>query len=129
MKYLIDTNIFLESLLEQEKKSFVESFLKSVVPSDLCLGRFTLYTLAYMLLKRKLNKEFSLFIKNFAMNINLIDLSLEDLATIDFNVMQKFGLDFDDAYHYCCAKKYNLSLVSFDRDFDRTDLKRVEPSL
>ena len=38
-----------------------------------------------------------------------------------------FQLDFDDAYQYAVAEHYRLSLVSFDRDFDRTKNKRVEP--
>jgi len=126
MKYLIDTNIFLESLLEQEKKNHVEVFFKTQDPNDLCIGKFTLYTLAYMLLKRGLHKEFSSFIKNFIANINLIDINIEDLAVIGDEVMSKFKLDFDDAYHYCCAKKYGLALVSFDKDFDRTDIKKIE---
>lgn len=36
-------------------------------------------------------------------------------------VMQKFNLDFDDAYQYVAAKEYGLTIVSFDSDFDRTD--------
>ena len=27
---------------------------------------------------------------------------------------------------YTVAKEYNLQLVSFDNDFDKTDLKRIE---
>jgi hypothetical protein len=30
--------------------------------------------------------------------------------------------------HYATAKKHNLALVSFDQDFDRTDLARKTPS-
>jgi len=36
-------------------------------------------------------------------------------------------LDFDDAYQYAVAESRNLSIVSFDRDFDRTEKGRVEP--
>lgn len=39
----------------------------------------------------------------------------------------RFNLDFDDAYQYYLAKKYNLTVVSFDKDFDRTDLRRKTP--
>ncbi len=41
---------------------------------------------------------------------------------------QRFGLDFDDAYQYQAAEKYQMQLISFDRDFDRTDKGRKEPS-
>lgn len=41
---------------------------------------------------------------------------------------EQFSLDFDDALHYYVAKTLNLTLVSFDRDFDKTDTIRIEPS-
>jgi hypothetical protein len=34
-----------------------------------------------------------------------------------WEVMDRFTLDFDDAYQYCSAEKYHLTLVSFDGDF------------
>ena len=46
---------------------------------------------------------------------------LEQVATT-------FSLDFDDAYQYVVAEKFGLTLVSFDTDFDRTDLKRIIPA-
>jgi len=36
-----------------------------------------------------------------------------------------FGLDFDDAYQYALAVKYDLTIVSFDSDFDRTTRGRA----
>jgi predicted nucleic acid-binding protein len=43
-------------------------------------------------------------------------------------VGRKFGLDFDDAYQYLAAVKYDLTLVSFDSDFDRTERGRRTPA-
>jgi predicted nucleic acid-binding protein len=42
-------------------------------------------------------------------------------------VSKKYSLDFDDAYQYALAKKYNLEIVSFNSDFDRTDAGRALP--
>ena len=39
----------------------------------------------------------------------------------------RFHLDFDDAYQYEVSIRHNLSIVSYDRDFDRTEKGRVEP--
>lgn len=39
-----------------------------------------------------------------------------------------FNLDFDDAYQYAVAEKYDLTIVSFDDDFDGTTRGRSEPS-
>ena len=41
---------------------------------------------------------------------------------------ERFGLDFDDAYQYVAAEKNDLTIVSFDKDFDRTERGRVPPS-
>lgn len=37
------------------------------------------------------------------------------------------NLDFDDKLHYYLAKKKKLQLISYDTDFDKTDLKRLTP--
>lgn len=41
--------------------------------------------------------------------------------------MVSFDLDLDDAYPYVAVTSRELQLVSFDTDFDRTDLERLEP--
>ncbi|MBU1298510.1 MAG: PIN domain-containing protein [Bacteroidetes bacterium] len=41
---------------------------------------------------------------------------------------QKFKLDFDDAYQYSTSEKYDLIIVSFDKDFDRTQRGRIQPA-
>jgi uncharacterized protein len=41
---------------------------------------------------------------------------------------QQFNLDFDDSYQYVVARQFGLALVSFDTDFDRTDLERNTPA-
>lgn len=51
--------------------------------------------------------------------IALLRLGVEDMAKIS-EIAQTFGLDFDDSYQYVAAEKFNLELLSFDRDFDRT---------
>lgn len=127
VKLLIDTNIFLEGLLKQNKSEQVKRFFASTNPKHTCMSRFTLHSVAYILLNRKLFFEFNLFIEGIAMQTEILDLSVEDLSEISDVIMPSFRLDFDDAFQYLCAKKYNCNLISFDRDFDRTDLKRVEP--
>jgi predicted nucleic acid-binding protein len=54
----------------------------------------------------------------------------EDLAALAFTKKAdaEFQLDFDDALHYATAKKHHFTLVSFDQDFDRTDLLRQTPA-
>jgi len=40
----------------------------------------------------------------------------------------RFNLDFDDAYQYAIAEKFNLTIVSFDSDFNRTERGRKTPA-
>ena len=42
--------------------------------------------------------------------------------------MELYRLDFDDAYQYTAAAEYNLALVSFDNDFERTPGGRLTPA-
>lgn len=59
--------------------------------------------------------------------VSLIHLEPEDTQHI-VRVIEQFGLDFDDAYQYTVAERYSLTIVSFDSDFDRTDLGRRTPA-
>ena len=60
-------------------------------------------------------------------DVDILSLDPEDLKTLN-QPAQKFNLDFDDAYQYVVAEEYNLQLISFDTDFDRTDKERREPA-
>lgn len=53
-------------------------------------------------------------------------LTPQDLIQVS-KTMNKFGLDFDDAYQYVAAEKYDLTIISFDSDFDNTKRKRKTP--
>ncbi|RLF19947.1 MAG: hypothetical protein DRZ82_04065 [Thermoprotei archaeon] len=42
--------------------------------------------------------------------------------------MEKFNLDSDNVLNYHIVKKYKMKgIVSFDKYFDRMDIKRLEP--
>ena len=43
-------------------------------------------------------------------------------------ITERFNFDFDDAYQYVIAEKYNLTIISFDTDFDRTERGRKTPA-
>ncbi len=127
--YLIDSNVFLEALLKQQNSSIAYAFLQQIQPNQIFISKFSLYSIAIILNNRNLSDQFVLFAKNYAANINIIELDINELAEISQNTMKKTGLDFDDSYQYLCTKKYDLELVSFDKDFDKTDIKRIDPSI
>jgi predicted nucleic acid-binding protein len=36
-------------------------------------------------------------------------------------------LDFDDSYQYCIAQKYELTIVTFDKDFNAKGIRKSTP--
>lgn len=127
--YLIDTSVFLELLLDQEKAEEVEKLLRRISPRDVYLSEFSFYSVGIVLLSRKMYDTFMRFVNDLLMTggVGLKRLSVEDTQDI-VNTSQRFNLDFDDAYQYTVAKKYNLTIVSFDSHFDRTDRGRKTPA-
>ena len=55
--------------------------------------------------------------------LSLLPEYLPELA----QASDSYGLDFDDAYQYALAKSQNLTLLSYDNDFNKTPEKRVTP--
>jgi hypothetical protein len=127
--YLVDTNVWLELLLLQERATEVRRFLQSVDADQLTMTEFALNPIG--LITSKLRKEdvFEAFISDILEDsaVRRICLSAFDLRRV-LSVIKKFNLDFDDAYQYVAAERNGLVLVSFDADFDKTDMKRKPPA-
>ena len=125
--YLADTNIFLEALLEQDKKDDVQSFLRTIDLSTLYITDLSLHSIGIILYRLKNFALFNSFVEDIIVDgIGILSLPPEDLKMLDVTA-DKFNLDFDDAYQYAVAAKYEMQLISFDTDFDRTERKRKEP--
>lgn len=57
--------------------------------------------------------------------LQIVSLSLDDFSEAA-NLMDKYGLDFEDALHLASALRYKVkAIVSNDLDFDRTPLNRI----
>lgn len=126
--YLIDTNIWLERLLDQAKSKEVGQFLAHTPSEQLSMTDFAFHSIGLILSRfgrgdALLQFSTDAFIEG---NVSLIHLGPEDMPAI-VNGMQRFTLDFDDAYQYVAAKRYALTIVSFDSDFDRADIGRKTP--
>ncbi len=125
--YLVDTNIFLEALLGQDKKDDVQSFLQNIDLSTIFITDLSLHSIGIILYRLKNFALFSSFLEDIIVDgVSVLSLPPEDLKMLDLTA-DKFNLDFDDAYQYTVAAKYELQLISFDTDFDRTERKRKEP--
>jgi len=127
--YLIDTNIWLELLLQQDKAEEVASFLKSIDSSSLAMTDFTLYSIGIILTRLKKYEIFDDFVGDTLEenSVNRISLEPDELRRIP-SIQKQYCLDFDDAYQYIAATGNSLTLVSFDSDFDKTQLGRKTPS-
>ncbi len=127
--HLLDTSIILELLLDQVKADEVERFLRNTSTEDLHLSEFTLYSLGIVLVRRKLHDTFLRSVEDLLVTggIRLVRLGVKDIQDI-VHAARRFNLDFDDAYQYVAAEKYNLTLVSFDSDFDSTERGRKTPA-
>ncbi len=127
--YLLDTNIWLERLLNQAKADEVRQFLDVVDSSELALSDFSFHSICVILgrsQKLALLNQFSadLFVQA---RVALLALSGADIPSVT-TAMQGQRLDFDDACQYALVQRDHLKLVSFDTDFDRTDLPRQTPA-
>lgn len=124
---LIDTNIFLSALLNQNDYSGSLKFLEKIqiLNKQAYILDFALYSITIQLNHREKQDLLAPFIHSIQ---NFFTLYRPSLDEIDEANTLKLSLDFDDKLHYVIAKKKNLSLVSYDQDFDKTDLKRFTPA-
>jgi predicted nucleic acid-binding protein len=129
MKLLVDTNIFLEVLLEQARADEARKFLAKADAHDFFISDFSLHSIGVILLRRKKADAFRKFLADMVagagtmvavLNADEVEAVADHAAT--------FNLDFDDAYQYAVAEKYDLIIVSFDGDFDGTTRGRREPA-
>lgn len=127
--YLVDTNVWLERLLDQERSFEVSLFLGEVGSESLFITDFAFHSIGLVL--QRLNQKDALlrFVQDAFVegSVTLIHLEPQDTQSLVL-ATEQFNLDFDDAYQYVAAEKHDLAIVSFDSDFDRTPRKRKAPA-
>ena len=117
MFFLVDSNIFLEILLKQDKREECKKFLEDNIGS-LHITDFSLHTIGVILFRYDSKDIFQKFVEDVIPNIKLLSLPMELYGEV-VNDSKSLNLDFDDAYHYNIAKHYGLKVVTMDRDFER----------
>jgi predicted nucleic acid-binding protein len=127
--YLVDTNIWLERLLEQKRAEQVKLFLDHVPSELLFMTDFAFHSIGVVLTKLNRTEALLDFVEDSFIEgaVVLIHLKPEDTKRL-IDITGKFSLDFDDAYQYLAAELSNLDIVSFDSDFDRTERGRKTPA-
>jgi predicted nucleic acid-binding protein len=128
LRLLLDTNIFLEVILDQEAASDSRSVLLSGDRHELFVTDYSVHSIGLALFRRKQFDVFREFVNDLSRApVTVISLAASDLGLVA-DAAARFQLDFDDAYQYAAANRNQLALISFDRDFDRTDIGRKVPS-
>jgi len=115
--YLVDTNIFLEILLGQDKKEVCKSFLDENI-GYLNTTDFSLHSIGVILFRYSKEDIFHKFVEDVMFDTKLLSLPMElyrDVVTVRKNL----NLDFDDTYQYSVAKYYGLKVVTMDKDFEK----------
>lgn len=127
--YLVDTNVWLERLLDQERSEEVGKFLDRTPTELISMTEFAFYSIGVTLTREGKKDLLRKFVRDTIgdLAVVLVRLGPEDVERI-VAVTERYNLDFDDAYQYVAAEKHNLVLVSLDADFDRTERGRKTPA-
>lgn len=128
VKYLVDTNVWLERLLDQEKSEVTAKFLNLISADQLYVSDFAIHSMGVILSRLKKIDVLESFMNDLFINGQIKQLSLDvfDLLEVMVNI-RKYNLDFDDAYQYSVAQKYDLILITFDKDFNVAGIKKNSP--
>ena len=127
--YLVDTNVWLERLLDQERSSEVGQFLGAISSDELLITDFSLHSVGIILCRLDRRATYLEFLNDLFVNgqVTLVSVPPGTMHRL-VKVIDHFSLDFDDAYQYVAAEQFAAEMVSFDTDFDHTDLGRSSPN-
>lgn len=126
--FLLDTNIWLERLLGQEQAEIAAELLDALLPSDMCMTDFTLHSIGVICNRLKQRDVFVKFVDDVLIDagVVLVSIPANKMKRV-VEIMDRFRLDFDDAYQYVAAEIEDATIVSFDKDFDKTEQGRLTP--
>jgi predicted nucleic acid-binding protein len=128
MTITIDTSVFVETLLGQERAGESKELLDRIGEGNIeaVISRFALHATEAMIRSMKTLSEFLRDIKN-SKGLKIYDTTLVEEASI-VELIGKTKLDFDDCVQFYVARQTNSSaIVSFDKHFDSCGIRRSEP--
>ena len=104
-------------------------FLERTPGRELFLSDFCLHSIGVVMQRLDRLAGLLLFTQDVftRAEASLVRLEPDDTERL-VAVMEEFRLDYDDAYQYVASEKYDLSIISFDADFDRTARRRRTPA-
>jgi len=114
---LLDTNIFLEILLEQGKAELCRDLIKEA-NENLYISDFSLHSVGVVLFRLKRPEVFLAFLDDMLPTLEVLRLSPDELRQVHV-LSAATGLDFDDSLQMCIARAFHLTLVTLDADFNK----------
>ena len=128
-KYLVETNVWLERLLDQEKSEVASNFFDLISLDQIYVSDVAIHSIGVILSRLKKIDLFERFVDDLFINGQIEQLSLEpsDLIEVIINI-QKYNLDFDDSYQFSVAQKFDLTIITFDKDFNVKGIKKNTPN-
>jgi len=117
MNCLVDTNIFLEILLNQSGRKKCETFLQGEKGAA-WISDFTLHSIGVLLFRQKRTELFDQFSADMLPQFSILSLSETAYSQIT-EASTRHGLDFDDAYQFAVARENKLAIATQDKDFQR----------
>jgi predicted nucleic acid-binding protein len=129
--YLVDTNIFLEVLLLQDRKEECKNFL-DLIRRDKITGvvtDFTIHSIIVIMYNLNKLKELKIFLSSLtaykALHIYHTTIT-DEINAVETALLQK--LDMDDAIQYSTALTIQAeAIVSFDKHFNNLKIPRIDP--
>lgn len=127
--YLLATNIWLERLLDQARADDVRRLLEALPSDHFAISHFSLHSIGVILGRYRKRAGLDAFVRDLLVDgaAQLVTVPAELWPQIT-QAMDAYRLDFDDAYQYVAVRFTGADFVSFDDDFDRTDLQRLIPA-
>lgn len=119
MSYLLDTNIFLEILLDQDKKEVCKNFLETHI-GEIFISDFSLHSIGVILYRNHKHDLFNQFLEDALDKIEIISLSKEKYREI-IDVYNQYKLDFDDSYQFLLSQENQMTIATLDTDFKTVD--------
>jgi len=123
IKYLVDSNIFLEILLAQAKAEKCKSFLQEHRGS-LYISDFSLHSVGVVVFRENKPSLFEKFLNDSLPQLTILTLSSQRYFTL-LSFREQFQLDFDDSYQCSIAGEFGLTIATMDQDYSK--VKEQQP--
>ncbi|MBI2044619.1 type II toxin-antitoxin system VapC family toxin [Candidatus Pacearchaeota archaeon] len=130
---LVDTNIFLEVLLQQNKSEQCKKFLREVLERKKLafISSFTIDSIILSMTRYNIkNERIRAFIFSLSKykGLKIYPVSIKDRINA-LELMEKYSLDYEDSITLQSALSLKCAqIISFDKHFDKVSLiERKEP--